>query len=304
MSVRWAPSASASASPLALPGAAGAAGAAGSGRGARGSARGPRGVGRDGAVPRGAAWCWGRCGAAGPGRAVLFCSLLFLAVLSCAGRGREAAAAVVAPPWRCAALRHSLCVCELRVVWRCRCVCGERRSVPQRSRSALAAAARFAIRSRCRCGREAKERVRVGIGKGLLAAGRWAWAKVPRAAVTALSCRSRRGVGTRMSASGLTAGVGVRSLELRGMVLMCPFHILCSMEFRVCLFQRPGLQIDFVIVLEVILRPRAIFCGVGTVCFTSVSALTELSVLITPCSDEQHTVRLCLSLFPPCLCAV
>lgn len=119
---------------------------------------------------------------------------------------------------RCAALRHSLCVCELRVVWRCRCVCGERRSVPQRSRSALAAAARFAIRSRCRCGREAKERVRVGIGKGLLAAGRWAWAKVPRAAVTALSCRSRRGVGTRMSASGLTAGVGVRSLELRGMV--------------------------------------------------------------------------------------
>ena len=203
-----------------------------------------------------------------------------------------------------AALRHSLCVCELRVVWRCRCVCGERRSVPQRSRSALAAAARFAIRSRCRCGREAKERVRVGIGKGLLAAGRWAWAKVPRAAVTALSCRSRRGVGTRMSASGLTAGVGVRSLELSGMVLMCPFHILCSMEFRVCLFQRPGLQIDFVIVLEVILRPRAIFCGVGTVCFTSVSALTELSVLITPCSDEQHTVRLCLSLFPPCLCAV
>ena len=100
MSVRWAPSASASALPLALPGAAG---AAGSGRGARGSARGPRGVGRDGAVPRGAAWCWGRCGAAGPGRAVLFCSLLFLAVLSCAGRGREAAAAVVAPPWRCAA---------------------------------------------------------------------------------------------------------------------------------------------------------------------------------------------------------
>ena len=299
MSVRWAPSASAL--PLALPGAAG---AAGSGRGARGSARGPRGVGRDGAVPRGAAWCWGRCGAAGPGRAVLFCSLLFLAVLSCAGRGREAAAAVVAPPWRCAALRHSLCVCELRVVWRCRCVCGERRSVPQRSRSALAAAARFAIRSRCRCGREAKERVRVGIGKGLLAAGRWAWAKVPRAAVTALSCRSRRGVGTRMSASGLTAGVGVRSLELRGMVLMCPFHILCSMEFRVCLFQRPGLQIDFVIVLEFILRPRTIFCGVGTVCFTSVSALTELSVLITPCSDEQHTVRLCLSLFPPCLCAV
>ena len=255
-------------------------------------------------MPRGAAWCWGRCGAAGPGRAVLFCSLLFLAVLSCAGRGREAAAAVVAPPWRCAALRHSLCVCELRVVWRCRCVCGERRSVTQRSRSALAAAARFAIRSRCRCGREAKERVRVGIGKGLLAAGRWAWAKVPRAAVTALSCRSRRGVGTRMSASGLSAGVGVRSLELRGMVLMCPFHILCSMEFRVCLFQRPGLQIDFVIVLEFILRPRTIFCGVGTVCFTSVSALTELSVLITPCSDEQHTVRLCLSLFPPCLCAV
>ena len=298
MSVRWAPSASALPLPLALPG------AAGSGRGARGSARGPRGVGRDGAVPRGAAWCWGRCGAAGPGRAVLFCSLLFLAVLSCAGRGREAAAAVVAPPWRCAALRHSLCVCELRVVWRCRCVCGERRSVPQRSRSALAAAARFAIRSRCRCGREAKERVRVGIGKGLLAAGRWAWAKVPRAAVTALSCRSRRGVGTRMSASGLTAGVGVRSLELRGMVLMCPFHILCSMEFRVCLFQRPGLQINFVIVLEFILRPRTIFCGVGTVCFTSVSALTELSVLITPCSDEQHTVRLCLSLFPPCLCAV
>ena len=95
MSVRWAPSASAL--PLPLPG------AAGSGRGARGSARGPRGVGRDGAVPRGAAWCWGRCGAAGPGRAVLFCSLLFLAVLSCAGRGREAAAAVVAPPWRCAA---------------------------------------------------------------------------------------------------------------------------------------------------------------------------------------------------------
>ena len=301
MSVRWAPSASASALPLALPGAAG---AACSGRGARGSARGPRGVGRDGAVPRGAAWCWGRCGAAGPGRSVLFFAVLCCAVPSCAGRGREAAAAVVAPPWRCAALRHSLCVCELRVVWRCRCVCGERRSVPQRSRSALAAAARFAIRSRCRCGREAKERVRVGIGKGLLAAGRWAWAKVPRAAVTALSCRSRRGVGTRMSASGLSAGVGVRSLELRGMVLMCPFHILCSMEFRVCLFQWPGLQIDFVIVLEFILRPRTIFCGVGTVCFTSVSALTELSVLITPCSDEQHTVRLCLSLFPPCLCAV
>lgn len=299
MSVRWAPSASASALPLAFPGAAG---AAGSGRGARGSARGR--AGRRCASRRGLVLGPLRGGRVGPGRSVLFCSLLFLAVLSCAGRGREAAAAVVAPPWRCAALRHSLCVCELRVVWRCRCVCGERRSVPQRSRSALAAAARFAIRSRCRCGREAKERVRVGIGKGLLAAGRWAWAKVPRAAVTALSCRSRRGVGTRMSASGLTAGVGVRSLELRGMVLMCPFHILCSMEFRVCLFQRPGLQINFVIVLEVILRPRTIFCRVGTVCFTSVSALTELSVLITPCSDEQHTVRLCLSLFPPCLCAV
>lgn len=213
MSVRWAPSASASALPLALPGAAG---AAGSGRGARGSARGR--AGRRCASRRGLVLGPLRGGRAGPGRAVLFCSLLFLAVLSCAGRGREAAAAVVAPPWRCAALRHSLCVCELRVVWRCRCVCGERRSVPQRSRSALAAAARFAIRSRCRCGREAKERVRVGIGKGLLAAGRWAWAKVPRAAVTALSCRSRRGVGTRMSASGLSAGVGVRSLELRGMV--------------------------------------------------------------------------------------
>ena len=79
MSVRWAPSASASALPLALPGAAG---AAGSGRGARGSARGPRGVGRDGAVPRGAAWCWGRCGR--PGRAGPLCSVLFFAVPCCA----------------------------------------------------------------------------------------------------------------------------------------------------------------------------------------------------------------------------
>ena len=245
-----------------------------------------------------------RGGRAGPGRSVLFFAVLFRAEPSRAVPDGAVRPRLPLWPRHGAALRHSLCVCELRVVWRCRCVCGERRSVPQRSRSALAAAARFAIRSRCRCGREAKERVRVGIGKGLLAAGRWAWAKVPRAAVTALSCRSRRGVGTRMSASGLSAGVGVRSLELRGMVLMCPFHILCSMEFRVCLFQRPGLQINFVIVLEFILRPRSIFCGVGTVCFTSVSALTELSVLITPCSDEQHTVRLCLSLFPPCLCAV
>ena len=93
MSVRWAPSASAS--PLALPG------AAGSGRGARGSARGR--AGRRCASRRGLVLGPLRGGRAGPGRSVLFCSLLFLAVLSCAGRGREAAAAVVAPPWRCAA---------------------------------------------------------------------------------------------------------------------------------------------------------------------------------------------------------
>lgn len=98
MSVRWAPSASASPLPLALPGAAG---AAGSGRGARGSARGR--AGRRCASRRGLVLGPLRGGRAGPGRAVLFCSLLFLAVLSCAGRGREAAAAVVAPPWRCAA---------------------------------------------------------------------------------------------------------------------------------------------------------------------------------------------------------
>ena len=74
MSVRWAPSASASALPLALR----ALRALRVRAGARG---GPRGVGRDGAVPRGAAWCWGRCGAAGPGRAVLFCSVLCCSLL-------------------------------------------------------------------------------------------------------------------------------------------------------------------------------------------------------------------------------
>ena len=201
-----------------------------------------------------------------------------------------------------------------------RAACGERGEAESRERplGSVRVGVGVAVGVAGRCGRcgfgPGRAGVREGSGGTALclearpgagaAAGRWAWAKVPRAAVTALSCRSRRGVGTRMSASGLSAGVGVRSLELRGMVLMCPFHILCSMEFRVCLFQRPGLQIDFVIVLEFILRPRTIFCRVGTVCFTSVSALTELSVLITPCSYEQHTVRLCLSLFPPCLCAV
>lgn len=67
MSVRWAPSASASALPLALPGAAG---AAGSGRGARGSARGR--AGRRCASRRGLVLGPLRGGRAGPGRSVLF----------------------------------------------------------------------------------------------------------------------------------------------------------------------------------------------------------------------------------------
>ena len=73
MSVRWAPSASASALPLALPGAAGAAGAAGSGRGARGSARGR--AGRRCASRRGLVLGPLRGGRAGP-----LCSVLFFAV--------------------------------------------------------------------------------------------------------------------------------------------------------------------------------------------------------------------------------
>ena len=67
MSVRWAPSASASALPLAFPGAAG---AAGSGRGARGSARGR--AGRRCASRRGLVLGPLRGGRAGPGRSVLF----------------------------------------------------------------------------------------------------------------------------------------------------------------------------------------------------------------------------------------
>ena len=67
MSVRWAPSASASSLPLALPGAAG---AAGSGRGARGSARGR--AGRRCASRRGLVLGPLRGGRAGPGRSVLF----------------------------------------------------------------------------------------------------------------------------------------------------------------------------------------------------------------------------------------
>ena len=72
MSVRWAPSASSL--PLALPGAAG---AAGSGRGARGSARGR--AGRRCASRRGLVL--GPLRAAGPGRAVLFCSVLCCSLL-------------------------------------------------------------------------------------------------------------------------------------------------------------------------------------------------------------------------------
>lgn len=127
VSVRWAPSASASA------------GAAGSVR-ARG---GPRGVGRDGAAPRGAAWC------------------------------------------------------------------RRRRSVRRTSRRALVDVLRL---ESCCCRRflsDAKEGLRSGIGEGFFAAGRRAWDRPPGAAVAALRCASRRGVGTRISDGGLSWGVCV-----------------------------------------------------------------------------------------------
>lgn len=62
--------------------------------------------------------------------------------------------------------------------------------------------------------------VRLGIGKGLFAAGRRAWDGLPGAAVAALSCRSRRGVGTRISDGGSELGRSVCSLESDSMVLV------------------------------------------------------------------------------------